>query len=320
MDIRTYVLGDSQDAASKFYLVKYNATNTWELHVAEDGDRQVVLHSRNQSSELLYMSDVLRPGSTDVLEGELAEWGVFILDNNVLDVRDGSALTERSFVAVHPEAEGGVYEIALYDGKCFPSSGRALMMTRFRTRHCFLEDADRYRTELCEASKDLKLYTVNSSKVTWSKAASGSGCWCCLSVRLSIATSQKSNSNLGIPPTPLPLSTIHQPRPCARRLHTAPIPVSTILTMPGAKTTLLIEGTFEELTDEFAQYIDSLKKSQGDESANLQGESADLLKENKKDDVLKKLVVGSQALNQAPEKGTAPAMTRGVLLMEKTPG
>ena len=90
--------------------------------------------------------------------------------------------------------------------------------------------------------------------------------------------------------------------------------------MPGAKTTLLIEGTFEELTDEFAQYIDSLKKSQGDESANLQGESADLLKENKKDDVLKKLVVGSQALNQAPEKGTALAMTRGVLLMEKTPG
>lgn len=82
--------------------------------------------------------------------------------------------------------------------------------------------------------------------------------------------------------------------------------------MPGAKTTLLIEGTFEELTDEFAQYIDSLKKSQGDESANLQAESAELLKENKKDEVLKKLVVGSQALNQAPEKGmSSPATTRG---------
>ena len=75
--------------------------------------------------------------------------------------------------------------------------------------------------------------------------------------------------------------------------------------MPGAKTTLLIEGTFEELTDEFAQYIDSLKKSQGDEGASLPPESAELLKENKKDEVLKKLVVGSQALNQAPEKGTA---------------
>ena len=73
--------------------------------------------------------------------------------------------------------------------------------------------------------------------------------------------------------------------------------------MPGAKTTLLIEGTFEELTDEFAQYIDTLKKSQGDEASNLQSEIADLLKENKKDEVLKRLVVGGQALNQAPEKG-----------------
>lgn len=78
-----------------------------------------------------------------------------------------------------------------------------------------------------------------------------------------------------------------------------------ILIMPGPKNTLLIEGSFEELTDEFAQYIDGLKKSQGDEASNLQGESADLLKENKKDEVLKKLVVGSQALNQAPEKGMA---------------
>jgi translation initiation factor 3 subunit M len=72
--------------------------------------------------------------------------------------------------------------------------------------------------------------------------------------------------------------------------------------MPGARNTILIEGSFEELTDEFAQYIDTLKKGQGDES-DLQGEAAALLKENKKDDVLKKLVVGSQALNQAPEKG-----------------
>lgn len=125
LDIRSYVLSNSQDAASRFYLVKYNATNTWELHAAEDGDRQVVLHGRNQSSELLYMSDVLHPGSADVLEGELAEWGVFILDNNVLDVKDGSALTERSFVAVHPEVEDDYSEIALYDGKCCNSGGRA---------------------------------------------------------------------------------------------------------------------------------------------------------------------------------------------------
>ena len=73
--------------------------------------------------------------------------------------------------------------------------------------------------------------------------------------------------------------------------------------MPGPTTTLLIEGTFEELTEELALYIDSLKKSQGEESSNIQEECAALLKENKKDEVLKKLVMGGQALNQAPEKG-----------------
>ena len=67
--------------------------------------------------------------------------------------------------------------------------------------------------------------------------------------------------------------------------------------------TLLIEGPFEELADELAQYIDSLKKSQGDESSAIQSETAELLKDNKKDEVLKRLVMGSQALNQAPEKG-----------------
>ena len=73
--------------------------------------------------------------------------------------------------------------------------------------------------------------------------------------------------------------------------------------MPGPTTTLLIEGSFEELADELAQYLDGLKKSQGDETSNIQAETADLLKENQKDEVLKKLVMGSQALNQAPEKG-----------------
>jgi hypothetical protein len=95
-----------------------------------------------------------------------------------------------------------------------------------------------------------------------------------------------STARNAAPLLPLPPGTPHAP-----------------ITMPGPKNTILIEGTFEELTDEFAQYIDSLKKSQGDEASNLQGETADLLKENKKDDVLKKLVVGGQALNQAPEKG-----------------
>ncbi|KAL6708677.1 hypothetical protein ACN47E_002373 [Coniothyrium glycines] len=89
--------------------------------------------------------------------------------------------------------------------------------------------------------------------------------------------------------------------------------------MPGPKNTILIEGTFDELTDEFAQYIDNLKKSQGDEGSNLQGESAELLKDNKKDDVLKKLVVGSQALNQAPEKEFIAAYNLLIHLVSQSP-
>jgi translation initiation factor 3 subunit M len=74
--------------------------------------------------------------------------------------------------------------------------------------------------------------------------------------------------------------------------------------MPGPNTTMLIEGSFEELAEELAQYIDGLKKAGGDETSSIQSESAALLKDNKKDEVLKKLVMGSQTLNQAPEKGT----------------
>jgi translation initiation factor 3 subunit M len=70
--------------------------------------------------------------------------------------------------------------------------------------------------------------------------------------------------------------------------------------MPGPNTTMLIEGSFEELADELAQYIDNLKN----DDSSIQSECAALLQENKKDEVLKKLVMGSQTLNQAPEKGT----------------
>lgn len=73
--------------------------------------------------------------------------------------------------------------------------------------------------------------------------------------------------------------------------------------MVGATNTLMIEGTFEELVDELALYLDNLKKSQGEEDSTLQAETAKLLQENQKDEVLKKLVIGSIALNAAPEKG-----------------
>lgn len=73
--------------------------------------------------------------------------------------------------------------------------------------------------------------------------------------------------------------------------------------MPGPATTLLIEGSFEELADELAHYIDTLKNSHGEANSNVQSEVAQQLEEGKKDEALKKLVTGSTVLNQAPEKG-----------------
>ncbi len=73
--------------------------------------------------------------------------------------------------------------------------------------------------------------------------------------------------------------------------------------MPGPANTLLIEGSFEELADELAHYIDDVQKKQTPESANTQAEITPLLEKGQKDEVLKKLVVSSEALNVAPEKG-----------------
>ena len=73
--------------------------------------------------------------------------------------------------------------------------------------------------------------------------------------------------------------------------------------MPGTINTLLIDGSFEELADELAQYIDDLKKKAG-ESSSIQSEIAPLLEQQKQQDVLKKLVDGSGALSSAPEKGS----------------
>jgi translation initiation factor 3 subunit M len=73
--------------------------------------------------------------------------------------------------------------------------------------------------------------------------------------------------------------------------------------MPAPANTLLIEGSFEELADEFALYLDNLVKAQGDANSSIQSELEPLLKEDQKDEVLKKLVTGSTALNSAPEKG-----------------
>lgn len=73
--------------------------------------------------------------------------------------------------------------------------------------------------------------------------------------------------------------------------------------MPGPTNTLLIEGSFEELADELAHYIDEVQKRQTPDNANIQAEITPLLEKGQKDETLKKLVTASDVLNTAPEKG-----------------
>ena len=73
--------------------------------------------------------------------------------------------------------------------------------------------------------------------------------------------------------------------------------------MPGSMNTLLIEGSFEELSDELAHYVDEIRKRQGEDGASLQADITPILEQGQKDEVLKKLVTGSAILNAAPEKG-----------------
>ncbi|KAH8432584.1 PCI domain protein [Aspergillus melleus] len=88
--------------------------------------------------------------------------------------------------------------------------------------------------------------------------------------------------------------------------------------MPAPTTTLLIEGSFSELADEFAQYIDALRKTE--EGTTLQAEISPLLEPlrqqeqtdaqpdaKQRDEVLKKLVSAAAALNTAPEKEITPS-------------
>jgi hypothetical protein len=91
---------------------KYNATNTWAFHNADD-TRQLAL--RGPDGVLLYMVDVTNPNSGSIPGGQLMEWATFTFDNNVLGVNDGSTLKSRTFAAVG--GTGTTYSLALYDGK-----------------------------------------------------------------------------------------------------------------------------------------------------------------------------------------------------------
>ena len=92
--------------------------------------------------------------------------------------------------------------------------------------------------------------------------------------------------------------------------------------MPAPANTLLIEGSFRELTDELAGYIDGLRKAQNPEStASIKEEIAPLLEsvtkaeqkededredevEKAKDAVLEVIVKASGVLSTAQEKGS----------------
>lgn len=93
--------------------------------------------------------------------------------------------------------------------------------------------------------------------------------------------------------------------------------------MPGPSNTLLIEGSFAELADELAQYIDTVSKAEP--GSETQSEIAPMLSEirekeqaeeptdsepiqRQKDEVLKKIVGKAAVLNSAPEKGQLEAL------------
>ena len=91
--------------------------------------------------------------------------------------------------------------------------------------------------------------------------------------------------------------------------------------MPGPTNTLLIEGSFVELSEELAQYIDNIKKSEegsgvqaeiaptvaklreSDQSEEEPSEAQEKERQQQRTEILKHLVAGSAVLNSAPEKG-----------------
>lgn len=77
--------------------------------------------------------------------------------------------------------------------------------------------------------------------------------------------------------------------------------------MPGIPTLSLVEGAFEELSQELASYLDTLKGEGSTVAADIapfiaDSEDPERPQETSKDEVLKKLVTASSVLNSAPER------------------
>lgn len=85
----------------------------------------------------------------------------------------------------------------------------------------------------------------------------------------------------------------------------------------GHQTQVFVDGTFEDLADELAAYLDNVKKV--DENEGVRAEIKPLLEGNKKDDVLKKLVTASPVLNTAPEKEFTAAYNLLIYLIIQSP-
>jgi translation initiation factor 3 subunit M len=83
------------------------------------------------------------------------------------------------------------------------------------------------------------------------------------------------------------------------------------------QTQVFVDGTFEDLADELAGYIDNVKKVE--ESEGVRAEIKPLLDGNKKDEALKKLVTASPVLNSAPEKEFTAAYNLLIYLIIQSP-
>ena len=103
----TYGLASTQAAASKFWVHVYPPTGTFSVYNVNASE----LALTGTTSVLL---NVVERTSLDGSGGTLMEWATFTLNNDILGVNDGSALTNRTFVAV--QATGGYY-LAFYDGE-----------------------------------------------------------------------------------------------------------------------------------------------------------------------------------------------------------
>ncbi|EED21715.1 PCI domain protein [Talaromyces stipitatus ATCC 10500] len=99
--------------------------------------------------------------------------------------------------------------------------------------------------------------------------------------------------------------------------------------MPAPTNTLLIEGSFTELCEELAQYLNVLRSNEGGASVNAEiaplleplrqqeqnGEEPNL---GQRDEVLKKIVAAAAVLNNAPEKEFIPAYNLLVYLIQQS--